>query len=235
MPQAPPDVSSVPDLVVIFRGPSPADIATATERLLGVGYRAFEVSLTSPAAHEAIGLLARQFGGEALIGAGTVRTVDDVNRVVDAGARMMLSPLTDAPVIAAARAHGMLTVPGAFSPTEVALAHGLGADLVKLFPAAPAGVDYLRLLREPFPDISFLVTGGIDARRANRFLRAGAASVGVGHKLLASRSLEERDWPTLERRAARYFAIAHGEDPPPARAARSPRPSRAPDRPEETA
>lgn len=202
----------VPSLVVIFRGPSPKDIATATEHLINVGYRAFEVSLTTPDALTAIGLLAETFTDQALIGAGTVRSVDDVHAVARAGARMVLSPVTSGPVIAAARANGMLAIPGAYTATEAVTARELGADLVKLFPAAPAGVDYFRLLREPIPDIPFLVTGGVDASMANRFLRCGAVSVGVGHKLLAGDSLEEHDWAELERQAAQYLDVAHGAE-----------------------
>lgn len=202
--------SPVPSLVVIFRGPSPKDIATATERLVNVGYRAFEVSLTTPDALTAIRLLADTFGDQALIGAGTVRSVDDVLDVRDAGARMVLSPVTNGPVISAARANGMLAIPGAYTATEAVTAHELGADLVKLFPAAPAGVDYFRLLREPIPDVPFLVTGGVDASMAREFLQCGAVSVGVGHKLLGGGNLEEHNWAEFERRAARYLDIAHG-------------------------
>lgn len=202
--------SPVPSLVVIFRGPSPKDIAAATERLVNVGYRAFEVSLTTPEALTAIRLLADAFGDQALIGAGTVRSVDDVLGVRDAGARMVLSPVTSEPVISAARANGMLAVPGAYTATEAVTARELGADLVKLFPAAPAGVGYFRLLREPIPDVPFLVTGGVDASMAHEFLQCGAVSVGVGHKLLGGTNLEEHNWAEFEQQATRYLDIAHG-------------------------
>ncbi|TYB41858.1 bifunctional 4-hydroxy-2-oxoglutarate aldolase/2-dehydro-3-deoxy-phosphogluconate aldolase [Actinomadura chibensis] len=203
--------SPVPTMVVIFRGPSPEDIATAAEHLVAVGYRAFEVSLTTPDALTAIRLLAAAFEDVALIGAGTVRSVEDVARVREAGARMAISPVTSGPVIAAAKANGMLAVPGAYTPTEAVCAREHGADLVKLFPAASAGVDYFRMVREPLPDVPFLVTGGVDAPMAHEFLQAGAVSVGVGHKLLGGDHLEKHDWAAFKRQAARYLAVAHGE------------------------
>lgn len=201
----------IPDMIVIFRGPSPRDIVAATERLINVGYRAFEVSLTTPDAIEAIQLLSKAVGDSALVGAGTVRTVDEALRVHEAGARIVLSPVTSGAVIEAATQTGMVAIPGAYTATEATTALELGADVVKLFPAASAGLDYFRMLREPLPDIPFLVTGGVDAPMARQFLDLGAVSVGVGHRLIGGAHLEEHDWARFEQQAAHYLAVAHGE------------------------
>lgn len=197
----------LPTLVVIYRGLPVHDVAACTRALLSVGFDSFEVSLTSDGALASLELLSNQFGDQALIGAGTVLTVDNAHRVAERGARMALSPVADAAVIGAIRDAGMLAIPGAYSPTEMAAAHALGAEAVKLFPAANAGVGYLKLVLEPLPFLNVLATGGLDATAARAFLDAGAVSVGVGVTLLGGDAVDRRDWDTVSKRASDYLRV----------------------------
>lgn len=196
--------------VVIYRGLSTNDVLSATDALAHAGFDCFEVSLTTPNAIESIRALQKRFGDRAMIGAGTVRTLVDLEAVREAGARLVLSPETFEPVISRARQYGMHVVPGAYTATEVGSAHRFGAHTVKIFPAGANGVDYFRLLREPMPEIPLLVTGGVTAEAARAYFDAGAVSVGVGAKLLGGSALETRDWNALAEGAVRYRTTALG-------------------------
>lgn len=199
----------IPEFVVIYRGASVSDTVEATEHLLAEGFTCFEVSLTSPEALESIAALQHEFGTTALIGAGTVRSTAQVAAVVGAGARLLLSPETDPEVIAASRSQGLITIPGAYTPTEISRAHRAGADVVKLFPAATVEPGYLRLLSEPLPEIPILVTGGVDAQLAGRFFAAGAVSVGIGLGIIDRQAASAKDWKGLARAASEYRRTAY--------------------------
>jgi 2-dehydro-3-deoxyphosphogluconate aldolase/(4S)-4-hydroxy-2-oxoglutarate aldolase len=143
------------------------------------GINVLELTLTTPGALAAIQQLSTD--DELIVGAGTVLTPEDADRVAEAGGRFAFSPVVDAEVIGAAHRCGLMAVPGASTPTEILSAHRVGADLVKVFPAGPlGGVDFLRKVRGPLPDIALVPTSGPTARDIGDYLAAGAAAVGVG-------------------------------------------------------
>lgn len=196
----------LPELVVIYRGFDVTDVVDATRALFDVGIRGFEVTFNSPSPAKSIEELNKIFGSEAHIGAGTIRTVNQVTEAVQAGATFLLSPNLDPEVIAATKAAGVLSIPGALTPTEIARAHMLGADIVKLFPLVPVGVAYVRQIREPLPDIPLFVSGGVTAEMGRDCLVAGCISVGVGLGLLDRAAAEKRDWNTVALAAQQYLA-----------------------------
>lgn len=143
------------------------------------GLKVLEITLTTPGALEAIAHFAK--GGEAIAGAGTVLTVDDVRAVADVGGRFVLSPVFDPEVVDEAHRLGLLAVPGTSTPTEILTAHRHGARLVKVFPAAClGGANYIRAIRGPLPGIPLVPTNGIDADTIVEYVQAGAVAVGVG-------------------------------------------------------
>jgi 2-dehydro-3-deoxyphosphogluconate aldolase/(4S)-4-hydroxy-2-oxoglutarate aldolase len=166
----------------------PARVAvTAARELAENGIRAIEFSLAGEGGLDALRAAASELAATTLIGAGTVRTVSDAERAVDAGARYLVSPHLAREVSAWAREHDVLHIPGAFSPTEVAAALDAGEPLVKLFPAGQAGPDYVRDLLKPFPGARLVATGGIELNNARAFLDAGAAALAVGDSLAGAR------------------------------------------------
>ncbi len=180
--------------------------------LAGAGVRAIEITLDHPQALRALRAVADVMPGEVLLGAGTVRTVEQVRRAADAGARFCLSPHVDAAIVEATLAAGLEPVPGACTPTEVALALSAGARLVKLFPAGPLGTGYLRALLGPFAGVAFLPTGGIRHDGVAPWLEAGAVAVGLGSDLVPGdpargdlAGIAER-----ARRVVRQVADVHG-------------------------
>ncbi|WP_327590695.1 bifunctional 4-hydroxy-2-oxoglutarate aldolase/2-dehydro-3-deoxy-phosphogluconate aldolase [Nonomuraea sp. NBC_00507] len=201
----------LPELLIIYRGLGPDDVLAASDALYATGVTAFETTMDSPGALTSIAGLSRRFG-DALIGAGSVRTPAHVKAAADAGAAFLLSPHLDEEMVAATKAAGLVSIPGAFTPTEVVRAHAAGADLVKIFPIAPAGAEYVRQLRQPLPDVPLLATGGLTAELARQCLLAGCATVGVGAGLIDADAVRDGDWDRLAHGALRYLAVLRGED-----------------------
>ena len=192
-------------LVAILRGSRPDRLVAGALVLVDEGVQALEFPLTSPGALEAIADAAGALDGQAMVGAGTVRNVDDARRAIDAGARFLVSPSLSVPVIKYALAHDATALPGTFTPTEIATATEAGAELVKLFPAASHRPEFLRQVRVPLPDVGVVPTGGIEVEAAAAWLGAGAVALGIGSPLTGD-SLETGDFAQLRKRARAWKA-----------------------------
>lgn len=164
-------------LVAILRRLDPTVVGPTVEALLRGGFTAVEFTVDSDGALESIADW--RTAGRALVGAGTVRRVEDAEAAVEAGAQFLVSPSYSEAVVERALELGTPVVPGCFSPTEIDAAWQQGATFVKLFPGAVVGVDYLRAVLNPLNDVEIVVTGGVDERSARSFLEAGAVGVGV--------------------------------------------------------
>lgn len=149
------------------------------DRLLEASLTTVEVTMDSDDAISSIRFAASR---GAVVGAGTVRTVEQVRAAHEAGAVFLASPVLDEKVVDEALACGVRILPGCLTPTEVARAVTLGCTEVKIFPACSYGPAGIRSLRGPFPDVGLVVTGGIELRDVGAYLRAGAKQVGVGVK-----------------------------------------------------
>ncbi len=175
-------------LLVIVRGLVCDQVCVVADALLAAGVSALEVTLNSPGALETIGVLGERFGAELVVGAGTVCTVEEVGRSVEAGARFVVCPNVDVGVIAEARRCGVPSLPGALTASEALSAWHAGASAVKLFPAELLGPGYLRALRGPLDQIDFVPTGGVTDANAGEWLAAGAVALGVGSWLVGDSS-----------------------------------------------
>ena len=179
------------------------------EALLQAGLTVAEITMTVPNAIDAIGSVAKRFGHEVLVGAGTVTDAETVRRAVDAGAGFVVSPCLVPEVIDAARGAQVAVLPGALTPTEVFEAFRLGGDMVKVFPAESiGGAAYLRALRGPFPDIPLVPTGGVTLDNVREMFEAGAVAVGVGSELVSKDALARRDYAAIGALAAKFLAAA---------------------------
>ena len=175
---------------------STLDLArTSVSWLKEAGFRTFEITLTIPNAPALIEELSQD--KELLIGAGTVFTGADTDRVVAAGARYVVSPCVSAEVGAACRRHNVPSLMGTLTPTEVFNALQAGSTAVKVFPASTVGSGHLKALRSVFPKVTFMPTGGIDASTVAEWVKAGAACVGVGGKLVDEGLLKKGDKDTV--------------------------------------
>lgn len=196
-------------LVAIIRVPrlTKESAAAVTETLVGSGVTALEFTLTSVGALDAVAASVEVAGGRAAVGAGTVLHEDQVGAVADAGGDFVVSPHVSPAIIARAHSAGLLALPGAYTPTEVQLAVDSGARMIKLFPAQPAGVGYLRALRGPFPGVAFVPTGGVGLADITGFLEAGAVAVALGSSLV--RTTDDLGGLRIRARAA-VAAVSRG-------------------------
>ena len=171
-------------LVAILRGVTPARIEGVAVALFEAGFRAIEVPLNSPEPFKSIEIMARQFGNTCLTGAGTVLTVENVNRVADAGGKLLVTPNTDPAVISHGVAKGMTVMPGFFTPSEGVAAIAAGARTLKLFPASTGGTDHLKAVLAVLPkNIPVYAVGGVGAANMAEWRKAGAAGFGLGSEL----------------------------------------------------
>ncbi|MEV6010572.1 bifunctional 4-hydroxy-2-oxoglutarate aldolase/2-dehydro-3-deoxy-phosphogluconate aldolase [Streptomyces sp. NPDC051976] len=193
-------------LVAIVRG-GDADAALKTVlALVEEGVTLVEVSLSGRDALEVIAAARTALGPDAPLGAGTVLTADDARAARRAGADFLVTPALGE-AVEAARALGLPVLAGVMTPTDIVAAVRLGADALKLFPAAQAGgPSYLRALRGPFPTLPFVPVGGVDEDAARAYLAAGATAVGVGSPLIG----DAADGGSLDalRSRARTFTAA---------------------------
>ena len=171
-------------LVAILRGCEPDQIIPIAEALYAGGIRLLEITLNSRDALKAIKAASTQLGEKLLIGAGTVLTPDEAEAAINAGARFILSPSLDIPTIHRTLELGAVSIPGAFTATEILTAHRNGAGIVKVFPAS-VGPAYFRDLRGPLPQIRLMPTGGVNLENIRQFQKAGAAAFGIGSALVS--------------------------------------------------
>jgi 2-dehydro-3-deoxyphosphogalactonate aldolase len=168
-------------LVAIIRGVTPDEVEAVGEAIWEAGIRIIEVPLNSPDPFESIRRLAARMGDRAMVGAGTVLEVAQVNAVKDVGGRIIVSPSTDSEVIAATAAAGMVSSPGYFTPSEAFAAIKAGATGLKLFPAEAATPAVLKAQRAVIPkDVPILIVGGVKPDGMRPWIEAGADGFGLG-------------------------------------------------------
>ena len=171
-------------LVAVLRGLTPPEAPAIADALVEAGITLIEVPLNSPDPFESIALLARSHGERAVIGAGTVLTVENVRRVADAGGTLVVSPNTDTDVIRATVSAGMISLPGYFTPSEGFAALAAGAHGLKLFPAEGASPAFLKAQRAVLPRATaVLAVGGITPESMAAWRAAGADGFGLGSNL----------------------------------------------------
>ncbi len=136
-----------------------------------------------------------------MLGAGTVITPEQVQTAFDCGAQYIISPNVDAQVIKKTKELGMVSIPGAFTPSEMVTAYNAGADVVKLFPAGLLGPAYIQAVRAPLAHIPVAVVGGIDENNIATFFRAGACCAGIGSNLVNRKAVLAGEYSAITQTA----------------------------------
>lgn len=173
-------------IIAIIRGVQPADVLPIAEAMYAGGIRLLEVTMNSLEPLAVIKEVSASMGDKMIIGAGTVLDAPTAREAAAAGAQFILSPVLEPEVIKAARDLGIVSIPGAYTATEVYAAYKLGADMIKVFPAtSPA---YIKDISAPLPKMHLLPTGGITPDNIKDFQKAGAAGFGIGSALVNAKA-----------------------------------------------
>jgi 2-dehydro-3-deoxyphosphogluconate aldolase/(4S)-4-hydroxy-2-oxoglutarate aldolase len=202
----------------ILRAGDAERAAAAMAAALAGGIRILEFTLTTPGAYELITEFSRAHRGDddddarIIVGAGTVLTLDELERAIAAGARFVVSPIFDPVIVRAAIDADVAILPGVHTPTEMVQAHRAGAPLLKLFPAPAGGPDWLRSVLAPLPNLRVVPTNGVALENVDAWLDAGAWAVGLVADLFRPAWLAARDFDaiTAHARALRAAVAAHG-------------------------
>ncbi len=193
-------------VIAILRGDFGGREEGIVAAIIESGLTAVEVTLNSPHVFASIEKLAKRFGSDAAIGAGTVLKSEEVERVAGAGARFIVSPNRDVKVIETTKRLGLVSLPGCLTPSEIIEAIDAGADAAKLFPATSLGVSFVKALRGPLPDVRVVPTGGVTPEAAREYFAAGAWAVGVGSELIGKDVTQTDGLKRLRERALAFAA-----------------------------
>ncbi len=194
-------------VIALIRADGPESLLDCSRALSVGGLNAIELTMTTPGAIALVTEVSRKLPG-VMLGLGTVLDADTARAGVAAGAQFIVTPAVRPGVIMACRELGVPVFAGALTPTEIAAASDLGADLIKIFPAEFFGPAYIRSLRAVFPQLNFLPTGGVTTRTLGDFLKAGAFATAAGSALVEPAALKARDWAAVTARAREFVAAA---------------------------
>ena len=191
--------------IAILRNVSDSQLISVVDGLYEAGIRFLEIAANANATdsenvrriHDAVTLNLDGLH----VGAGTVTTPEYVRKAADAGAEFILSPDTISPVIGMTKKLGLISIPGAFSPTEIRHAYEKGADIIKIFPAATLGPTYFKDILAPMPGIPFCAVGGVNDKNALDFINGGAMCVGIGSALLPKKADGSIDLDNMKEKA----------------------------------
>jgi 2-dehydro-3-deoxyphosphogluconate aldolase/(4S)-4-hydroxy-2-oxoglutarate aldolase len=194
-------------IIALIRADSSDSLLECARALSVGGLNVIELTMTTPGAIEMVAEVSRRLP-EVLIGLGTVLDPATARAGIAAGARFIVTPALRPEVIKACRELGVPVLSGALTPTEIAGAADLGADIVKIFPAEFFGPAYIKSLRAVFPHIELLPTGGVTVQTIGAFLKAGAFATAAGSSLLDPAALKARDWAAITARAREFVEAA---------------------------
>ena len=188
----------LPKVTVILRGYETKQVMSVVEQLVGTKVNSIEVASNSPHAMESIAAARKEFGAEVHVGAGTVKNAELARQAIAAGAEFMLSPIMfTREIFDLAKEAGVITVPAAFSPTEIQKMIDMGADIVKVFPAGQLGPDYLKAVQAPLGKLPLMVVGGVNVANVQSYFDKGATYAGIGSGIFDPADIEACDAPKL--------------------------------------
>lgn len=204
-------------VIAIIRGSSEDECLSLARALHAGGVNMLEVTFDQSSeelrllTERTIKRLNDELGGEMVFGAGTVTTPEMVRMAFDAGAKFIISPDTDPAVIKETVRLGMVSIPGAFTPSEIKQAHVCGADFVKVFPASKLGPSYIKDVTAPLNNVRLLAVGGVDGSNIRDYLAAGAVGAGVAGCLFKKAWIKNGEWDKVTEASKKFTAILRGE------------------------
>lgn len=203
-------------IIVIVRGVEKEKLIPLSEAMYKGGIRLLEITFSADGrisdeeTADNIKMLTEHFGDRMYIGAGTVLSERQVELVKEAGGKFIISPDTNEAVIKKTRELGLVSMPGALTPTEIQAAHRIGADFVKLFPISNLGSEYVKAVKAPLSHIKLLAVGGIHDGNMTEYIKAGVSGFGIGSNITDKKLIENDEFEKITDLAKRYV-LALGE------------------------
>lgn len=195
-------------IITILRNVNLEDAIHITEAIRDGGLHLVEVTFdqTAPFSVTAdiIRELCKNFQGQVRFGAGTVMTMEQTDAAYQAGAEFILSPNADFSIIRHTKRLGMISIPGALTPTEIAACYHEGADIIKVFPSGSIGPDYFKAVRGPMPHIPLSAVGGVNLDNIRDFFKAGVCCVGIGSNIVDKQAVAAKDFDKIRNLSAAY-------------------------------
>ena len=197
-------------IISIVRGVGKDKLVETAEAMYRGGIRLIEItysangSVSDEETAEGIRLLAEAFRGRMLVGAGTVMTKRQVELTKNVGGKFIISPDTNEEIIRYTKELGLVSIPGALTPSEITAAHRAGADFVKLFPIASLGSGYVKAIKAPISNVRLLAVGGIDVDNMEEYYKVGVCGFGIGSNLANLKLIEKDDFVAIEEIARSY-------------------------------
>lgn len=200
-------------LIAIVRGIAQEQILPLSKALFDGGVRVMEITYSMKEKDEetanAIRLLCEYMGDRMCIGAGTVLSLQQVDLTHKMGGKFIISPDTRKEVIQRTKELGMVSMPGALTPTEAMLAHQAGADIIKLFPVSSLGSSYVKAIKAPLAGVQFAAVGGVDLKNILEYRKAGIECFGIGSNIIDKKALAAGDYASIASLAAKYVEAVH--------------------------
>ena len=197
-------------IVAIIRGAEPGDVIKIINALYDGGIRVLEITMNSPDALSVIEKINKEAGNKLLIGAGTVLDAKTAKDAIAAGAKFIISPSFDPDTIDTTKKCGAVSIPGAFTATEILAAYKAGGDIIKIFPAS-VGVQYIKDIRGPLPHIRLMPTGGIHLENIAAYFNAGVVAAGIGSALVDTSKQITKDYlQDLKNKAEKFVGAVAG-------------------------
>ena len=194
------NVQEFPKITVILRGYSYKQIRLIVSILVKNGINSVEITMNTEKAAEIIKKIKTEFGEKILIGAGTVTTMEEAKEAVNAGVTFILSPIMlEKEILNFCKSKKVITVPGAFSPTEIIQSFRDGADIVKIFPADRLGKKYISDITAPLGELPVMVVGGINKENVNDYFKSGAKYAGIASGIFNKEDILSENAENLEK------------------------------------
>jgi 2-dehydro-3-deoxyphosphogluconate aldolase/(4S)-4-hydroxy-2-oxoglutarate aldolase len=191
-------------VIAVIRAPSIDILPDLSAALVAGGVMGIEITMSTPKAIEGIERLADAMGDKIAVGVGTVLDAATAADAIHAGAQFVVSPAFDPGIVETTKRYGKISVPGAFTPTEIVRAWTAGADVVKVFPSTALGPSYFKDVLAPLPQIKLTPTGGVDLKNAGEWIKAGAVFLGAGSALVTKDAMAKKDWATITNNAKAF-------------------------------
>jgi 2-dehydro-3-deoxyphosphogluconate aldolase/(4S)-4-hydroxy-2-oxoglutarate aldolase len=190
-------------LMVAVRTTTPDSAFRAAKACIDGGIKLLEITFSVPGADDVINTLNKETAAH--IGAGTILSVQEAKKAIKAGASYIVSPHFDKRIVTFTKKEGLISIPGACTPTEIYLAYRAGGDIIKLFPFNEiGGINFLKVIRGPLPFIRYMLCGGITVKNVSKYLAESPACILIGSAIIKKDYVTSKNWKDITKESIKF-------------------------------